>query len=158
VPCSVPATSLPFGTVKMMSKLQFKNGEDLKTVRTQWLVGCDGMHGVVREQASIPFIGGDYEESFVLANVAMDWPLDRQEVSLFFSDKGLIVVAPLPGNHLRIVATMKEAPPEPSIADLQYIFEERALGANIDETVPRRDSIPGASARRPWRTRHRAVS
>jgi 2-polyprenyl-6-methoxyphenol hydroxylase-like FAD-dependent oxidoreductase len=106
-------------------EVQFKSGEELKTVRTQWLVGCDGMHSVVREQASIPFIGGNYEESFVLADVEMDWPLDREEVSLFFSDKGLIVVAPLPGGRFRIVATMKDAPPEPSIADLQHIFEER---------------------------------
>jgi 2-polyprenyl-6-methoxyphenol hydroxylase-like FAD-dependent oxidoreductase len=106
-------------------EVQFKTGEELKTVRTKWLIGCDGMHSVVREQASIPFIGGNYEESFVLADVEMDWPLDREEVSLFFSDQGLIVVAPLPGNHFRIVATMKEAPPEPSIADLQGIFKER---------------------------------
>jgi 2-polyprenyl-6-methoxyphenol hydroxylase-like FAD-dependent oxidoreductase len=106
-------------------QVQFKSGDELKTVRTKWLVGCDGMHSVVREQTSIPFIGGDYEESFVLADVEMDWPLDRQEVSLFFSDKGLVVVAPLPGNHFRIVATMKDAPPAPSIADLQGIFEER---------------------------------
>jgi len=83
------------------------------------------MHSVVREQSAIPFIGGNYEESFVLADVEMDWPLDRQEVSLFFSDKGLIVVAPLPGDQFRIVATMKEALPEVSIIDLQHIFEER---------------------------------
>ena len=61
----------------------------------------------------------------MLADVEMDWPLDREEVSLFFSEQGLVVVAPLPGNRFRIVATMKEAPPEPSIADLQHIFEER---------------------------------
>jgi 2-polyprenyl-6-methoxyphenol hydroxylase-like FAD-dependent oxidoreductase len=91
-------------------EVQFKCGEELKTVRTPWLIGCDGMHSVVREQASIPFLGGDYEESFVLADVDMDWPLDREEVGLFFSDKGLVVVAPLPGNHFRIVATMKEVP------------------------------------------------
>jgi 2-polyprenyl-6-methoxyphenol hydroxylase-like FAD-dependent oxidoreductase len=106
-------------------QVQFKTGEELKTVRTKWMVGCDGMHSVVREQASIQFIGGNYEESFVLADVEMEWPLARDEVSLFFSDKGLVVVAPLPGNHFRIVATMKDAPPEPSIADLQGIFEER---------------------------------
>jgi 2-polyprenyl-6-methoxyphenol hydroxylase-like FAD-dependent oxidoreductase len=106
-------------------EVQFKSGEELKTAHTKWLVGCDGMHSVVRERASIPFIGGDYEESFVLADVEMDWPLDRQEVSLFFSDKRLVVVAPLPGDHFRIVATMKEAPTEPSIADLRHILEER---------------------------------
>jgi 2-polyprenyl-6-methoxyphenol hydroxylase-like FAD-dependent oxidoreductase len=106
-------------------QVQFKSREELKTVHTKWLVGCDGMHSVVREQAAIPFPGGDYEESFVLADVEMNWPLDRQEVSLFFSDKGLVVVAPLPGDRFRIVATMKDAPPAPSIADLQQIFKER---------------------------------
>jgi 2-polyprenyl-6-methoxyphenol hydroxylase-like FAD-dependent oxidoreductase len=87
-------------------EVQFKSGEELRTVRTQWLVGCDGTNSVVRDQAAIPFIGGNYEESFVLADVEMEWPLDREEVGLFFSDKGLVVVAPLPGNHFRIVATM----------------------------------------------------
>ena len=106
-------------------QVQFKSGVELKTVHTKWVVGCDGMHSLVREQASIPFIGGDYEESFVLADVEMDWPLDREEVSLFFSGQGLVVVAPLPGNHFRIVATMKQAPPSPSIADFQQILAER---------------------------------
>ena len=106
-------------------QVQFKSGAELKTVHTKWVVGCDRMHSLVRDQASIPFIGGDYEESFVLADVEMDWPLDREEVSLFFSGQGLVVVAPLPGNHFRIVATMKQAPPTPSIADFQQILAER---------------------------------
>ena len=106
-------------------QVQFKSGEELKSVHARWLVGCDGMHSLVREQAPIPFIGSDYEESFVLADVEMDWPLDREEVSLFFSGKGLVVVAPLPGNHFRIVTTMKNAPPAPSSTDFQQILEER---------------------------------
>jgi 2-polyprenyl-6-methoxyphenol hydroxylase-like FAD-dependent oxidoreductase len=106
-------------------QLQFKSGEELKTVHTKWLVGCDGMHSLVREQAPIPFIGSDYEESFVLADVEMDWPLDREEVSLFFSDQGLVVVAPLPGNHFRIVGTVKPATSMLAIADFQQILEER---------------------------------
>lgn len=106
-------------------QVQFKSGEELKTVHTKWLVGCDGMHSLVREQAPIPFIGSDYEESFALADVEMDWPLDRQEVSLFFSDQGLVVVAPLPGNHFRIVATVKPATSTLAIKDFQQILEER---------------------------------
>jgi 2-polyprenyl-6-methoxyphenol hydroxylase-like FAD-dependent oxidoreductase len=106
-------------------QVQFKSGEELETARTKWLVGCDGMHSLVREQAPIPFIGSDYEESFVLADVEMDWPLDREEVSLFFSDQGLVVVAPLPGNHFRIVATVKPATSTLAITDFQQILEER---------------------------------
>jgi 2-polyprenyl-6-methoxyphenol hydroxylase-like FAD-dependent oxidoreductase len=55
----------------------------------------------------------------------MDWPIPRDEVSLFFSTDGLVVVVPLPENHFRIVATMKVAPPEPAISDFQKILEER---------------------------------
>jgi 2-polyprenyl-6-methoxyphenol hydroxylase-like FAD-dependent oxidoreductase len=120
-PCDVVAIRPGVNNVQV----QFKSGEELKTVHTKWLVGCDGMHSLVREQAPIPFIGGDYEESFVLADVEMDWPLDREEVSLFFSEKGLVVVAPLPSNLFRIVATVKQAPPAPSIAVFQQILEER---------------------------------
>ncbi|EEF61418.1 FAD-dependent monooxygenase [Pedosphaera parvula] len=106
-------------------EVQFKSGGEVRTMHAQWVVGCDGMHSIVREQAAIPFLGGAYEESFVLADVEMDWPLGREEVNLFFSGDGLVVVAPLPGNHFRIVASVTEAPPEPSIADFQQILEER---------------------------------
>jgi len=55
----------------------------------------------------------------------MNWPLDREEVTLFYSDKGLVVVAPLPDDHFRIVATVAEARPEPSISDIEKVLRER---------------------------------
>jgi 2-polyprenyl-6-methoxyphenol hydroxylase-like FAD-dependent oxidoreductase len=106
-------------------EVHVKDGEDVKTIYAKWVVGCDGAHSLVRQQASIPFEGGAYEESFLLADVEMDWPLDREEVNLFYSEKGLMVVAPLPDNHFRIVATVQQAPSEPSVADLESILRER---------------------------------
>jgi len=95
------------------------------TVKARWLVGCDGMHSVVREQAGIPFTGSEYEESFVLADVHMDWPLSREEVSLFFSPDGLVVVAPLPEERFRIVATADAAPESPTAEFVQSLLNER---------------------------------
>jgi 2-polyprenyl-6-methoxyphenol hydroxylase-like FAD-dependent oxidoreductase len=80
------------------------------TVKAQWLIGCDGMHSSVREQSGIAFAGAAYEQEFVLADVHMDWPLDREEVTLFCSPKGLVVVAPLPDDHFRVVASVDDAP------------------------------------------------
>jgi 2-polyprenyl-6-methoxyphenol hydroxylase-like FAD-dependent oxidoreductase len=120
-----PAQVLLIRSAQDVVEVQFKTGEALKTARGKWLVGCDGTHSVVRQQASIPFEGDAYEEDFILADVEMDWPLDRDEVSLFFSERGLVVVAPLPGNHFRIVATMQNAPATPSIPDFQQILNER---------------------------------
>jgi 2-polyprenyl-6-methoxyphenol hydroxylase-like FAD-dependent oxidoreductase len=105
-------------------EIQYKTGDSIETIRTRWLAGCDGMHSTVREQASIPFEGGAYEESFLLADVEMDWPLDRQEVDLFFSAAGLMVVAPLPEGHFRIVATV-DGSANASYGDFQQILDER---------------------------------
>ena len=106
-------------------EVQVRSAAGASAIRAKWVVGCDGAHSVVRERASIPFEGGAYEESFLLADVEMDWPLDREEVTLFYSERGLMVVAPLPDNHFRIVATVNRAPQEPSVADFQSILEER---------------------------------
>ena len=106
-------------------EVQYRSGEEQKSIHANWLVGCDGMHSIVREQSSIPFEGGAYDESFMLGDIEMDWPLGREEASLFFSPAGLMVVVPLPDNHFRIVATMQNAPEAPSIGDLQKVLEER---------------------------------
>ncbi len=102
-----------------------RDAEGEHQVRARYIVGCDGMHSTVREQAGIPFDGASYEEGFVLADVHMDWPLSREEVSLFFSPSGLVVVAPLPHERIRIVATLRDAPPEPTLADVQRLLDER---------------------------------
>ena len=73
------------------------------------------MHSIVRESAGIGFSGSSYAESFVLADVELNWGLPHDEVMLFFSPAGLVVVAPLPGGRFRIVATMDEAPEHPDL-------------------------------------------
>lgn len=96
-----------------------------RTIAAKWLIGCDGMHSVVRTQSAIPFLGSEYAESFILADVHMDWSLDREEVSLFFSPDGLVVVAPLPENRFRIVATAEVAPEKPGMDFVQSLLDRR---------------------------------
>jgi 2-polyprenyl-6-methoxyphenol hydroxylase-like FAD-dependent oxidoreductase len=104
--------------------------EAAKTIKARWLIGCDGMHSTVREQSGISFAGGAYEQSFVLADVHMDWPLSQEEVTLFYSPEGLVVVAPLPEDHFRIVATMDDAPEFPSMGLMQSVLNERGPSSN----------------------------
>jgi 2-polyprenyl-6-methoxyphenol hydroxylase-like FAD-dependent oxidoreductase len=96
-----------------------------ETLRARYVVGADGMHSVVRDAAGIGFSGHAYEQSFVLADVEMDWPLGREEVMLFFSPEGPVVVAPLPGDRYRIVASLDNAPAQPDAAGVQRILEAR---------------------------------
>jgi 2-polyprenyl-6-methoxyphenol hydroxylase-like FAD-dependent oxidoreductase len=106
-------------------------------VNARYVVGGDGMHSIVRTAAGIEFEGGTYEESFVLADVRMQWSLGASEVSLFFSPAGVVVVAPLPDGAFRIVATLDNAPEQPDIADIQALLDARGptTGLNLVEGV-----------------------
>jgi 2-polyprenyl-6-methoxyphenol hydroxylase-like FAD-dependent oxidoreductase len=94
-------------------------------IRARYVVGGDGMNSMVRTAAGLDFDGGSYAESFVLADVRMDWPLEASEVSLFFSPAGLLVVAPFPDGSFRIVATLDSAPKMPTLEDIQAIIVAR---------------------------------
>ncbi len=101
------------------------SSEGRQTIHARYVVGADGMHSLVRETAGIGFAGARYEESFVLADVEMTWGQGRDEVMLFFSPAGLVVVAPLPTGAYRIVATLDNAPEDPGIADVQTLLDAR---------------------------------
>ncbi|WP_329416526.1 FAD-dependent monooxygenase [Streptomyces sp. NBC_00704] len=99
-----------------------------QTLRASYVVGADGMHSMVREASGIGFSGNSYAESFVLADVVMDWAPGPAEVSLTFGSAGLVVVAPLPGGHYRIVATTDQAPEHPDLAFVQGLLDQRMPG------------------------------
>ncbi|HEY6726979.1 MAG TPA: FAD-dependent monooxygenase [Polyangiaceae bacterium] len=100
------------------------NGEQ-RVIAAKWVVGGDGMHSLVRAAAGIEFEGASYEESFVLADVHLDRAPAPDEVSLFFSPEGLVVVAPLPDGSFRVVATLDGAPEKPGAADIQRLLDTR---------------------------------
>ena len=108
------------------------------------------MHSAVREASGIGFTGSAYAESFVLADVTMDWAPGPDEVSLTFGAAGLTVVAPLPGGHYRIVATVDDAPETPDLAFIQQMLDERAPGRAKVQRAGVVLAIPGAPpGRRP---------
>ncbi len=97
-------------------------------MRAGYAVGADGMHSAVRRESGIGFTGSAYPESFVLADVTMDWTPGRDEVSLTLGTAGLTVVAPLPGGHYRIVATVDDPPETPDLEFVRRLLDERAPG------------------------------
>ncbi|MEU6171559.1 FAD-dependent monooxygenase [Streptantibioticus parmotrematis] len=99
-----------------------------ETLRAAYAVGADGMHSVVREAAGIGFPGGSYGESYVLADVRARWAPGRETVALLLHEKGVALVAPLPDDRFRVVATVDEAPALPDLAFLQRVMDERVPG------------------------------
>ena len=96
------------------------------TIHARYVVGADGMHSMVRRSANVAFKGGSYEHSFVLADVDMAWGHGSDEVMLFFSPLGLVVVAPLPSGRFRVVATLENAPEKPDVGDIQALIDAGA--------------------------------
>jgi 2-polyprenyl-6-methoxyphenol hydroxylase-like FAD-dependent oxidoreductase len=107
-----------------------------RDVDARFVIGADGMHSAVRDAAGIGFVGGDYKQSFVLADVRLAWPLPADEVQLFVSPAGLVVVAPLPGGNHRIVATVDDAAETPTTGDIQALLDIRGPGgARVEEVT-----------------------
>ena len=102
--------------------------EDGDTIRAGYLVGADGMHSTVREEAGIGFAGGEFAESFTLADVRVAGEAPSDEVILFYANEGLTVLAPLPGDILRVVAPTADTPQRPSPAFVQSLLDNRGFG------------------------------
>jgi 2-polyprenyl-6-methoxyphenol hydroxylase-like FAD-dependent oxidoreductase len=64
------------------------------SVRTRYLVGCDGAHSTVRQGTGISFVGGAYPQTFALADLEVDG-LDRDSVHTFFGQTGILFFFPL---------------------------------------------------------------
>jgi 2-polyprenyl-6-methoxyphenol hydroxylase-like FAD-dependent oxidoreductase len=121
-------------TVELLSNAQYET----RSISARYVVACDGMHSRIRSVLGTPFIGSSYEESFVLADVVLDWAVPRSEVVLFFSKEGLLVVAPLPEGRHRIVATVDRADEHPGLQVVQELLARRgpqASPAKIRELI-----------------------
>lgn len=102
--------------------------DDGDTVRARYVVGADGMHSVVRTQAGIGFTGGEFAESFALADVRLADEAPTDEVILFYAKEGLTVLAPLPGGIWRVVAPTVDTSEEPTATLVQSFLDTRGFG------------------------------
>ncbi len=100
-------------------------GQGKKVINARYVIGADGMHSLVRETVGIEFAGGSHEQSFILADVDMNWSYGSDEVIQFFSPAGLLVVAPLPSGRYRIVATLDSVPMQLAMTDVQALLDMR---------------------------------
>jgi 2-polyprenyl-6-methoxyphenol hydroxylase-like FAD-dependent oxidoreductase len=109
-----------------------------RSVLATYVVGCDGMHSQIRSALDMPFIGSSRAVSFVAADVHMQWSLPRSEIQLFFSEHGLMVVAPLPDDQHRILALVEHGDQKPGrdeVQDLLATRGPRAAAAVVRDVV-----------------------
>ena len=100
--------------------------ESGETIKAQYVVAADGMNSTIRDLAGLGYDSkGALSLSFALADVRVDGGLPADQVLLFFSIPGMLVVAPLPDGSFRLVAEVDEAPEQPDIAYAQRLLDTR---------------------------------
>jgi 2-polyprenyl-6-methoxyphenol hydroxylase-like FAD-dependent oxidoreductase len=81
------------GAAGVSAQLRTPGGNE--EVEAEWVLGCDGAHSMVREQAGIAFSGASYPELFVLADIRIGGELDPAEAYVWRHRDGGPMIAKL---------------------------------------------------------------
>lgn len=100
-----------------------------ESARCEWLAGCDGAHSTVRHAIGAEFSGTTMQSDWALGDVHLVGSLPRDELTICWTDAGVLALFPIVGGRFRIVADVGAAnaptPPVPTLADLQAILSAR---------------------------------
>ncbi|HEY7165696.1 MAG TPA: FAD-dependent monooxygenase [Candidatus Binatia bacterium] len=96
-------------------------------LKASFVVGCDGARSAVRHFFKIPFEGGDYEDSFMLADIDTNEAFPADELQLCPSEFGPVAIFPMSAARRRIVATVEQPEGDaPSLDLVRRILDQRA--------------------------------
>ncbi|MET0843090.1 MAG: FAD-dependent monooxygenase, partial [Mycetocola sp.] len=106
-------------------RLRHRNGRE-ETLNARYVVGCDGAHSTVRDQAGIAFEGSAYPQTFVLADleaegIAPDW------AHAFISANGILFFFPLGVPTTWRILAMRPRADEPTVEPTVTLAEVQAL-------------------------------
>jgi 2-polyprenyl-6-methoxyphenol hydroxylase-like FAD-dependent oxidoreductase len=87
-------------TVRVTVATQADRSE--RTFTAGWVVGCDGAHSVVRRSLGDPFEGEDYGQDWLMAEVSIDGPMERDRFHIFTYTAAPMVTFPLPIERWRV--------------------------------------------------------
>ena len=75
--------------------------DDGTRLHAQWVVGCDGTSSTTRRLAGIAFPGVKLTERWLLADLHLDWDVDRGGTTGWIHPDGLLGVMPMPSDDGR---------------------------------------------------------
>lgn len=75
-----------------------------ESVQVAYLAGCDGAHSTVRHALGARFEGETMPTDWVLADVAVDGDIPRDEITICWSPEGVLALFPMIGGRFRVVA------------------------------------------------------
>ena len=113
------------------AELRIVDGRRARTLRADWVVGCDGAHSLVRRRLGVPFEGEDYAQDWLMAEVKTDSPLRHDHFHVFAHTAAPLPMFPLPEDRWRIFvpevprpASTGERQP-PTMEEINRLVEQR---------------------------------
>lgn len=124
----VELMSFVAGEEKVSVSLRHGEGRE-EAVIASYLIGCDGAHSTVRHGSGARFEGDTLPSDWILADLALDGSLQRDQITICWAPDGILVLFPISGARFRVIAdvgttTGTDAPP-PTLEAVQRLLDER---------------------------------
>jgi 2-polyprenyl-6-methoxyphenol hydroxylase-like FAD-dependent oxidoreductase len=94
----VTVTKVEMDAEDLSVELEHANG-DVETAHPDFVIGAGGAHSITRHSMSELLEGTTYQGHFLVADIAMQAPVPRDQGSFFCSPYGMMLLAPLPGGR-----------------------------------------------------------
>lgn len=121
-----------FEDLKDHVRAEIKHGSgETEVLEVPYLLGCDGAHSAVRHGLKAEFHGDSYKDTWLLADVSIEWKFPHGCSYSFFSDDAVLAVFPMPGKRYRIyvLQTLEhELGRDPEFEDVVEAVERIAPG------------------------------
>ena len=105
-----------------------------ETIRSAWLIGCDGAHSAVRHGLGMGFEGTTLPSDWILADAHLDGLRGKpDELHMFWHADGALAIFPISPGRYRVIADVGDARgdahrADPSLEEVQAILDTRGPG------------------------------
>jgi 2-polyprenyl-6-methoxyphenol hydroxylase-like FAD-dependent oxidoreductase len=97
-----------------------------RVVRAKYLVGADGTRSDVRKMVGLDFAGETFRQQFILADLELSDGSPPDEINLFFSRSGGVIMGRMPGRLHRVCISVDALPEELTAEKAESLLRERA--------------------------------
>src|SRR5215207_9024728 len=107
----------------------------VETVHPDVVIGAGGAHSITRHSMSELLEGTTYQGTFLVADIAKQAPVPRDQSSFFCGPNGLMLLAPLPGGRWLTFQELEESVQTVSAEDVVASTEARIGGRSRPTAV-----------------------
>jgi 2-polyprenyl-6-methoxyphenol hydroxylase-like FAD-dependent oxidoreductase len=131
----VEATTFTTNESGVTTILRHEDGQE-ETLSTEWLIGCDGAHSMVRHSLGLSFEGDTLPSDWALADIHLrGYPFPEIELAAYWHEEGVLVFFPIAPGRFRVIADVGLSaalhPVNPTLDQVQTLIDRRGPGGLV---------------------------